>query len=59
MDNVINLSAKIKEKDLNKLVDQLAQKTFDLMIANQELALKLAHLEELLRHAPVAEVGKK
>jgi hypothetical protein len=59
MDNVINLSTKIKEKDLEKLVHQLTQKTFDLMIINQELALQLAHLEDLLRHAPVQLVEKK
>lgn len=50
---------KIKYEDLEKVVANLSQQVFDLIIQNKKLEEKITHLESLLKNAPVTQIGKR
>lgn len=59
MSNVVDFTLKVKEKDLESLARVLSEKAIALMIENQRLQEKVAHLEELLKNTEsVPTIGK-
>lgn len=58
MDNVVSIQKYIDKKDLESYAKALTEQTIKLQIENQQLKDRLEHLEELLKHAPVLEVGR-
>ena len=58
-DNIVDLNIKIKQKDFDKMSEQLLTKAMQVMEQNRLLQERVDHLEELLKKVEVIEIGEK
>lgn len=59
MTDVIDLTLKIKQRDLEQLSEHILQKAIELSAENKRLLERLEHLEELLKNVDVVDIGEK